>query len=241
MSWYIHTRRGAFGGHGAPAGSGIGFDKTGLVGWWDFDSDGSDAHSSGNDLTAYNSPSYASGYVDLESASTQYFESSASDFNITGGLTLVAWVRMESLADNRGVIARYDQTGNQRQYELYVDSGGRVGWACSTTGNFEAANNIETTATLSTGVDYLIAASFEPSAAFRIYIDGGESTNKTTSIPAAIYSGSAALWVGLQFNLSEVNRFDGLIYWAAVFSRTLSAAEISDLYTLGKDATYSDL
>lgn len=41
MSWYIHTRRGAFGGHGAPAGAGGPLDGITVKAHWDFSVTGS--------------------------------------------------------------------------------------------------------------------------------------------------------------------------------------------------------
>lgn len=227
----------------ASGGAAAAFDLTELRGWWDFNSNGNDSHTTSRDLTPINSPTFSGGAVDLEANNLQYLSSSDSGFNITGELTLVAFIRPESFGNNRGVISRYVGSGNQRQFVLFFTSVGAVGVALSASGANESSNNTITSAgAVTTGADYFIAATYLPSTATKVYVDGSLAAQNTTSVPSSLYSSSSDLWVGHQFNaLDSTLAMDGLIYWAAIFGRVLSDSEISTLYSIGASGTYADL
>lgn len=231
-------------GAAAPAAP---FDKTSLVGWWDLEANGNDSHTGGKTLTAVNTPTFAAGKIgnaaSFVAVSAQYFSrNDETDFDITAALTIGAWVNFTSLANNRGILAKYLGTGEQRSYQIAVNSAGAAQFILSTDGT---SGTVKTAASangaITTSAWYFIVGVFNASTIQKIYVNGVEAGTQA-SPPAAIFSSSANFWIGAQFGITpENNMMNGLVDSAFVFSRALTPDEITYLYNAGAGRSYSQL
>lgn len=175
--------------------------------------------------------------ADFESGNSEHLtiaDGSQTGLDITGDISLVAWVRLESQGD-RAIMSKYNSSGNQRGYALRVkDAGGGsypVGFGLS--GNGSTYTEATGATSLSAATWYHVAAVYNGTD-MRIYIDGSLDSNgadNPKSYSSGIYNNSAEFALGV---LSvSFYYFDGLIDEAAVFSRALSAQEVSDIYNYG--------
>jgi len=148
--------------------------------------------------------------------------------DITGALTLEAWVNCASYSSNRGVIAKYVTTSNQRGYVMTVNGSGNVLTVFSSNGS--ATKVTTTAAVIGLNTWRHVAVVYIPSTSIEIYIDGVSSILDTTSIPAAIFSNTADLWIGLQAISAVGNSWDGLLDECAVYNTALTSARIAAHY-----------
>ena len=152
-----------------------------------------------------------------------------TSLDITGQLTLACWAKSSgSYANNRGIVSKYIETGNQRSYVLYITASGFVGFALSTNGTFQAANQI--TGSSAIGTDWAhVAGVVTPSSRQEIFVNAASGAVKTSSVLASIHSGTAPLQIGQQFSNVVDNSFDGLIAEVGIWNAALTAAEIASL------------
>lgn len=157
-----------------------------------------------------------------------------SPVDITGGITLEAWIyRDPQLANgnNEGIVGRYQGStfGNQRSYSLYYNprTGGGLGFVLSDNGSFQSGFDLKGP-TIPEGEWTHIAATFSPSTRMALFINGALVAERTdpTGIPAAIFDSAAPLWIGAQFSLAANTMFEGKIDEVAVYNTTLSDAAI---------------
>jgi hypothetical protein len=158
--------------------------------------------------------------------------------DITGALTLEAWVKKNatqvSSGNNEGIIGKFLGTGNQRSYALAVtNTTHTLQFIVNTTGA-STGNVVYTPAgyTLPAGGDWVhIVGVFEPNTSMTVYVNGAVvGTPLTTGVPAAVFSGSADLWIGRQFSTATNVSFEGLIDEVAIYNTALSAEQVAAHY-----------
>ncbi len=168
--------------------------------------------------------------------STSYVNvADSTDLDITGALTMEAWIKLDSIpSGNAGIVGKYLGSGNQRSFLLYVNGqgagNGELGMVISPDGTFTSAANLVDNLVLATGQWVYVVGTYQPSQAMRLYINGVLVEQRTSGVPAAIFASSADLWMGLQFDTSAANHLPGLIDEVALYTRALSAAEIAAHY-----------
>jgi len=120
----------------------------------------------------------------------------AAPLNITGGLTLGAWVRLNGVTANGLAVGKWNLIGNQRSYALGVVSGTPDTWRFFVTpdGTSGAAVSV-TGAEPVPGAWTLALARYTPSVELSIHVNGVKATN-TTGIPAAIFNSSGDFEIG---------------------------------------------
>jgi hypothetical protein len=162
-------------------------------------------------------------------ASSQYLSvPDTSSLDITGAITLAAWVKSSGSYGTRGIVSKFETATNNRSYALYINASGQLVAAIAPNGTgFNARSNTGSTI-LGTNWRH-VAATFVPSTSVALYVDGAaeSTTNNGSLIPSSIYSGAASLWVGSVSNTTST--WDGLIAEAAIYSSALTAAEIASL------------
>ena len=162
-----------------------------------------------------------------------------SDFQITGALTVGAWVKGTG-QNNIAIIDKYSWANNMRSWS--VES--------STTGDYDKVRVIvsdDGTASADHYKDYISSSTVFDNTwhyyaftfnngTLKLYVDGAEDTNVTKSADYAITSlydtrypvylaGIMNSGIGIMGNL-----FAGSIQSPFIYSRALSASEIADLY-----------
>lgn len=173
--------------------------------------------------------------------------------DITGALTLEAWVRRDdaqaSNGNNEGIVGKFTGTAsptNQRSYDLYYNSRTgtglpSIGFILNTTGvaggNVDFSTAIDIPAGSTGGWAYL-AAVYEPNVRMSVYLNGVSIGEKTTGLPAAsLFAGTAPLWIGRQFSSATNTSFEGLIDEVAVYDKALSAAQVAAHYSAAANNT----
>ncbi|MBB6646633.1 LamG domain-containing protein [Halobellus ruber] len=207
----------------------------GLVSYWPLDSvgDGTAEDIVGtNDGALNGGVSAVSGEVDGAAA----FDGSDDYVNVpddpsldlTGALTLAAWVKPSSDQDNYARILSREQSGaGNRQYNLGVDADATDP---RTVVDTAGANGVEVSATVTFTDDswHHAALTFDTSDAVRLYIDGTEEDS--TPVNAPLVSRSSTVKFGAPAHLPGKDFFTGRIDDVRIYDRALSATEVSDLY-----------
>lgn len=163
-------------------------------------------------------------------ASSNYLSSTSTSLRLTGAMSIGCWVKSTgSYAANRGIMARYLGSGNQRSYALYIDASGRPGFALSTDGTFQSGNVITGASAIGTAWVYVLAT-FNPSVRQELWVGGVSVASKTSSVAAAIFAGTSAFWVGLQFSTgTAANYWDGDVAVPSVWNAELSGTDAANL------------
>jgi len=164
-----------------------------------------------------------------------------STLDITGTLTLSAWVNADTLAStqNVGVVGKYrSQSGqlDQRAYLLYLNENtDKVGFVISPDGTTTpSAKVIESNATISTAAWYHLVTVYEPSRSMKIYINGTLDKEDTDSVPSSTYNSPAPLWLGLQFDTTNSELYlDGKLDDVRIYNRAFTPLDVQKLYLTG--------
>lgn len=177
--------------------------------------------------------------LDLESGSSQFAfitNANATGLNITGDMTIEAWVKPESYSSGGSVIASKDtfsSTANDRQYIFYIMEGGAdsgklsfVYWA---TGNSNETTFRTNSVVLTIGMWSHVAVTIDVSATTAVFYVNG-------SVVASTKIGGTATSIGsttVNFNIGKRNGtstlyFDGIIDDVRVWDDIRTAQEIQD-------------
>ncbi|MFH1392582.1 MAG: LamG domain-containing protein, partial [bacterium] len=165
------------------------------------------------------------GALDFESGSSDYVNASTgSSLNITGNITLEAWIKPEStvVAD---IIAKWGTNDSyflrrtSDKIQMGLDSDGVEGSIGSATSNNTAPNGSWTH----------VVGTWDGST-IRVYLNGVE--DGSTVYTAGIHSNSSPTWIGQ--NPHPWGPFDGLIDEVKIYPFVLTPAEIKQEYNQGK-------
>jgi hypothetical protein len=166
---------------------------------------------------------------EFTAASSQHLTTpDTASLDITGALTLVAWVKSTGSYGPaaRGILTKYETGTNQRSYALTTNSSGQVFFIVTNNG----ISALNATGSTAVGTNWRhVAGVYTPSTKLEAFLDGASSGSNTTSIFASLLSGSAPLAVGMVSFSAANNCWDGLIAEAAVYNAALTAAEIASL------------
>lgn len=159
--------------------------------------------------------------------------------DITGALTLEAWVRRDDTqaanGNNEGIVGKFVGGTNQRSYVFYYNSRTgtglpSVGLTLNTSGvsggNTDFSTTVNIPAGSTSGWTYL-AAVYEPGVRMSVYMNGVSIGEKTTGLPASpLFAGTAPLWIGRQFSNATNTAFEGLIDEVAIYDKALTPAQV---------------
>ncbi len=225
---------------------------TNLVSYWKFDeSSGNAADAQGsNTLTNNNSITYVAGEINnaahINSASTQYFsitDASQSGLDLTGDFSVSFWVKYATLPDD-GIRAlhftKYLRAGNQRSYYYgLLNTAGAYSMDMILSSDGTATENPHVTWTPSTGTWYHQVIVFTAaSAKSQFYVNGAQQGADQIGAITSLKDGTATFEIGQNdgdenprtyvFNQDEMG----------IWSRPLSAGEVSQLYNSGAGLAY---
>ena len=215
-----------------------------LRGHWTLDeTSGQRADSSGNTnhLTETNTVGSVGGQIsqaaDLEASSNQYLsidDGVQSGLAITGSLTLVGWMRSESLGSTEQILASKYEYGsvNNRGYRFDIrEAGDKLGFLISSDGTFNSNYLLEAviSPSLSLNTWYHVAAVYDASGQMTIYLDGDEVDSQSVT-PINIFASTAPFILGANVNSgSVVQFFDGALDEWRVYAEALSESDIETL------------
>jgi hypothetical protein len=190
-----------------------------LQGYWKLNNGYTDETSNGNDLTASGSPVFSTSVpwtetnsksLDLEVASGQYasiVDGSQTGLDITGDITIEAWVNVESLSGTRLIVDKWTGSGDQRSYQFgYTSSGLR--FDVSSDGTTANSDSISKATTLTTGTWFHVAVAWTASTSTAEFFVDGSSIGSTADTETSIFNGTAAFGIGSN---AVSDNWDGLI------------------------------
>ena len=157
----------------------------------------------------------------------------APAIDIRGALTLSAWIRPVATKGITfcGIIGKYRHEGintKERSYVLqYHPKTRKV--RLSISGDGTKVVTVDSDVALTLGTWTHIAGTYEPGARMRLYINGTPDSERTKSVPTAIHSAPAPLWIG-QMGSTTWKSFPGDLDSCQVFARALPAVEIRELH-----------
>ena len=160
-----------------------------------------------------------------------------SSLNITGQVTLSAWVKLSSApsaSGNPDIIDKWDWVGGLRSYSLGTESG-RFSASVSKDCTFPNRVAAISATTPELGVWTHIAMAYNGQAV-TLYQNGVSIASASYASPESICSTPAtAVWLGRSRGSEGAIRFfPGIIDEARIYNRALPVAEIKQLYNLGK-------
>jgi hypothetical protein len=225
--------------------------KTGLVAWWTFDETSgtrSDSHAS-NDLTDFATTSYIAG----KQSNAAMFVRADDDriyTNSVGSIptgdndwSVAGWVNFTSLpssGDSMGIVSMADST---------YTSNGNIDWRVfynGTVGDLDAAVIVSSTyyeanpgASISLSTWYFIYAYYD-STANVVGISVNDGTIDTQAVTGTPNSGSDQFKFGRLAN-NRVHALNGALDEWGLWSRVLTASEVSTIYNSAAGITYTDI
>jgi len=232
---------------------------TGLVGWWRFD-DGAgasavDSSGDGNTGTLVNTPTWTTGHLGgaLGFNGTNQAITTTKASGITSTFTVSAWIYPTSYGSggvtNETIYSKWDDDGNNRQFFLSLGGDGvcsglqsnKLYIFMSSSGSWDACaatnKSFYSTSTISLNTWTFVTVTYDSTTA-KIYINGfvdnsfsfaGPIFNSAAHIIFAGYDGS-----GNGLNGGPNSRyFPGIIDDIRMYSRTLSAGDVLQLYKTG--------
>ncbi len=174
----------------------------------------------GAPLAGFGSPDYSvlfdgtSGYVDIPEG----------PFNITGALTAMAWVNVPAIPSHfSGLIGHGDSS-----WRVSVNASGQPGSA--------DGSNPDATSPTSIGgtgwhlVTYTYTGAPNVTGNGSLYVDAILKANNTVNVPAG---NNLDVWIGGSPDYGTQRLLPGSVAHAAIFNKSLSAAQLSALYKAG--------
>lgn len=166
----------------------------------------------------------------FEAGSSQYLSlADNATMSLTGAITISCWVNLESLAE-RTFVAKWNESGNQRAYRLWVDSSNKLSFSVSSNGT--AVTTVTGATSLATNTWYHVVGRYIPSKRLEVFINGATDATNTTSIPSAMTDTTAVFTIGAKLSAAGAAEtfMDGSIDDVVIWGRALSAVEIDRVY-----------
>jgi Concanavalin A-like lectin/glucanases superfamily/Chitobiase/beta-hexosaminidase C-terminal domain/Viral BACON domain len=218
--------------------SGVPVSNGNLVGLWTFDSANMSAtqvlDQSGNSLTgvlngaATSAPGIIGEALSLDGRTgfVQFSPDTLTD--LTGDLSLAAWIKTQNNSRVEAIISRYDAAGSEAGYLLCTDAAGhvqlRVGRANAPQGAVTLTNG---STLVNDGKWHHVAVVISLAQAVTFYVDGAPTSTQTINIVGQ--SSSAILRLGLNPWFDYGTYFTGSLDDVRIYKRALSALEIGTL------------
>ncbi len=136
-------------------------------------------------------------YVNFVRANSQYLRRlDEAGLDVTGGLTCFCWAYFDvtSMANNVGLLSKWQTTTNDRSYLLYKTNANQPLFNVTSLGTAGSSVSVAGSAVTSAAW-YFLAGRFTPGVELAIFINGTWVTN-AAGIPAAIFSGAANFLAG---------------------------------------------
>jgi len=217
----------------------------GLVAYYPFNGNANDGSGNGNDLTVngailtedrYGIPNSA---YSFDGMNDYLFVNDADQtgLDLAGDFTIAFWVYLDYLGGQ--AVSKYDWYTSQRNYTCEMRSvSGRINLTVSsdgtdTPGQILYSNTEINTLPVGEWVHLVVTFAIE-SASVSIYKDGGAipvGLVSTTGLGPSLHNSDAPFSIGATYRNNVPQEFlDGKIDEVSVYSRTLSEAEIQELY-----------
>lgn len=186
------------------------------------------------------SPSYANGvfqtgtddagWAAYSPASDGCFEVYNDEFDITGNLTVGAWVKTAASAR---ILTKYD-VGGLKVYSLGLSAAGYPFWEIYDAGGAQAATG---TIDIRDSIWHFVVGVFDVGTSVTIFLDGIQNGQDTTGLSGNLLDISVPMIISGRFNNDALaNLWAGSIASPFVTAETLTADQIKHMYEVGKRA-----
>jgi hypothetical protein len=174
--------------------------------------------------------------LDLEASSSQYAyiaDGSQTGLDITGDLSVEAWINLESLpsGSNHVIASKWDDNGNdERSWIFYVSEAAGTYYISfynsSTGGGGGDIANVYVTWTPSTATWYHLAMAYDASAGtVDFYVNGSLQGTQQSGSKTSLYNSAAPFQIGAR-NDPRTEYFDGLIDEVRVWDDIRTSGEL---------------
>ena len=170
--------------------------------------------------------------LDLELSSSQYAgiaDGSQTGLDITGNLTIEAWLKPESqpgLNTERAFVSKYAEPGNQRGYLFeYIDSGGVKKLRLVISDDGVDVDTFTFNQTLSDGVWYHVSVVWTAASSTGEIFVNGVSIGSSSGTRTSIHNSTGDFRIGTDMRTAPTY-FDGLIDDVRVWNTTKTGAQI---------------
>ncbi len=196
-----------------------------------------DSSGNGNNGTLVNAPTWTSqgnfgSALQFDGADDYINVGDSSSLDINQGITVAAWVKINSASNYAGIVSKWDWQSNLRSYELGHTNTGKIMFGISKDGTSNGGNygsyvQLFGNTTITAGQWHYLAGTFDGNA-LRTYLDGVlDSTSNAWN--NSIYVSTVNLNIGRTANYPTYS-LNGTIDEVAIYSRALDAGEILALY-----------
>jgi len=201
-----------------------------------------DSTLSNNDLTDNNTVLSATGLLnnacDFEKGNSEYL--SITDASQTAlddqTLSISLWVKFESTPSDERILSKWNNTGSQQSYEIYI-TGTKVGfqWYTATNNNGWA----EATYTMNPGTWYhLLITADVPANSVKIYVNGSSQTISSSNYPSNSTIRDTSSPFELGSRSTSAIYYDGLLDEVTIFGSILTSTQVTEIYNAGTPLTY---
>jgi beta-xylosidase len=210
----------------------------GWVAWYKFDetsgTTAADSSGNGRNATLVNGPTWVAGKsgnaVNID-GTNDYVSMPSGIFSTLNDFTIATWVKLDT---SKTWYRIFDIGTGQNVYMFLTSSCGtsNVVRFAITTGSYSAEQRISGTAALPTGVWKHVAVTLAGTTGI-LYVDGVQvGTNTAMTLKPSSLGSTTQNWIGRSMFAADPY-LDGQIDSFRIYSRALSAAEISGLYSAG--------
>lgn len=165
--------------------------------------------------------------LDLEASSSQYAsisDASQTGLDVTGSITLMAWIKQETAGNNYVIVKDRYGSGASRGYLLNTQGTDKVNLQLFPNAAGTGGVDLVGATSVGTGQWMHIAGTYDGTTA-KIYLNG--RLDGSTAYSSGINNSTAPLFIGVTSNGGTPSLFlDGLVKDARVYNTALTQAEI---------------
>ena len=217
-----------------------------LISYWKLDeSSGNASDSVGSNTLTNTNVTYATGKINngaVFNAGTDNLaiaDATQVGLDITGNLSFSCWIKHTSVPSSgvaQWYLNKFGASGNYG-YRLYLyNNAGTLGlwFDCSANGTTNTGSTVNWTPSTDTWYHVIIVYT-AASGSCAYYINGSQQGSTQTGLATSIFNSNAPFALG---SLNGSQALNGVIDEAGIWSRALSASEITELYNGGAGLTY---
>ncbi len=212
---------------------------TGLVGYWPLDGDGSDGSEKGANGTINGNVTPAPDRTGSPNAAMRFDGGANTNINagnpshlqITGEMTLAAWVSLNGGQTNNARIISKGGGSGSRCWSLNIEndvSGVRYPATFQIASNGTTNLSVRDVQPIPADEWVHMAGVYRPGQVMEVYVNGELRGTNTTGIPATQFNSSLAVLIGNRAGATNCG-WPGMIDEARIYTRALSAADVKEL------------